>query len=119
MWFWRKYSGRIEHAIPIPGDPKAYKFWWMPTIIARELFWDEVTLFDVPSGVEAYQVGFIPTDGKPRYLTTVLRCPRFAMRHGPSSVRVFAVKPDGTELVLKDSPGGSIERLSSRVFLAN
>ena len=115
MWFWRTYSGRVDGLL-LKGDPKVPATTWWNQLFVR-LYWNEVTILEVPDDIKDYRVGYIPQFGPTKYLTTVLHAPRFAVRHGREDCKFFAVMLDGTELPLKLACRTKIADLSNSVVL--
>jgi len=115
MWFWRKYSGRV-YGLELKGDPKVPPTTWWNALFVR-LYWDVVTVLEVPDDVQEYRVGYIPFTGEAMHLTTVLSARRFAVRHGREDCRFFAVMLDGTELPLKIACRTTIDKLSTSDYL--
>ena len=114
MWFWKPYSGRV-YGLELKGDPSMPRTKWWNAWLLREVFWNEVTVLEVPDGVDEYRVGFIPGNGLAEYQTRILRTPRFAVRHGREDCKFFAVMLDGTELPLKISCRTTLADLSNSV----
>jgi hypothetical protein len=114
MWFWRKYSGRV-YGLELKGDPEMPPTRWWNAWFLRLCVWKEATILEVPDGVDAYRVGFIPQGGQAEYHRKIRDAPRFAVKHGREDCRFFAVMLDGTELPLKISCRTRIELLSNSV----
>src|SRR5512147_3006079 len=113
MWFWRTYSGRVDGLLLL-GDPKMPPTTWWNALFVR-LYWDQVSILEVPDDIRDYRVGYIPQFGPTKYLTTVQHAPRFAVRHGREDCRFFAVMLDGTELPLRFAARMSIDQLPNSV----
>lgn len=96
---WQEFSGKVTGTM-ITGDrdvPATY--WWnVPLLIL--FFWRTVQVFEVPSGVTKYQVGFIPFEGQPKLREKPVTTPEFAVRIGREDCRFFALDMRGVELPL-------------------
>jgi len=115
MWLWRRYSGRVDGLL-LKGDPKVPPTTWWNALFVR-LYWNEVTILEVPDDIRDYRVGYIPFAGPTKYLTTVLHSPRFAVRHGRENCKFFAIMLDGTELPLKLATRTTVDELPNSVPL--